>query len=56
MTSFLQCLEDWEKDVHGQGLTGEEMAKCLVSPATGDGWKITRKYSIELIFIASGYL
>mgnify|MGYP001795156256 FL=1 len=37
VTSFLQWLEDWEKDIHGQGLTGEEMAKRLLSRATRDG-------------------
>ena len=54
--SFLQWLEDWEKDVHGQGLTEGDMAECLLNPATRDGWKITCKYFTELIFIASRYL
>ena len=44
MDGFIEWLNEWEEEVASKTISSEDSAKCLLSPATRDGWKITCKY------------
>ena len=40
MDGFIKWLNEWEEEVASKTISSEDSAKCLLSPATRDGWKI----------------